>query len=203
MFLRLVLIWSEVNLFYWRIYVHLWNSKCLAEVRGAILCNWRKLSRSIIQFLMQVILLSQHDAGSILETPEQGLALLTKLSSHLLSDPWTGQVSSYIPGRHHLCFQTQDLVKRTFIEWQSLILPWILLSYYLIRLKAALILKWPKGPKPSNLLRIRLKLWQKELSLLTERMGLRMPWKGGSWQEENKVITSPILFLCQPIIDIA
>lgn len=36
---------------------------------------------------MQVILLSQHDAGSILETPEQGLALLTKLSSHLLSDP--------------------------------------------------------------------------------------------------------------------
>lgn len=130
-------------------------------------------------------------------------ALLTKLSSLLFSDPWAGQVSIYIPRLHHLCYHTQDLVKGTFIGLQPLILPGILLSCYLIRLRAALILKWPHGPKLSNLLRIRLELWQKKLCLLTERMGLQYsPRKAEASRKKIRSQPPPFSFLCQPIIDI-
>ena len=130
-------------------------------------------------------------------------ALLIKLSSPLLSDPQTGQFSSYILRWHRLCYHTWDLVKGTFIGLQTLILPGILLSCYLIRLRAALILKWPHSPKLSNLLRITLKNWQKELCFLTERMGLReYPGKEETCRKKIRSQSSPFSFSCQPIIDI-
>lgn len=101
-------------------------------------------------------------------------ALLTKLrSSPLLSDPWTGQVSSDILRRRHLCYHTWDSVKGTFIGLELFILPGILLSCYLIRLTTALTFKGPPGSKPSHLLRIRLKPWQEKQRLLTESAGLQ------------------------------
>ena len=72
-------------------------------------------------------------------------ALLTKLSSPLLSDPRIEQVSSYIPRRHHLCYHTWDLVKGTFIGLQPLILPGLVLL--LNKVKGCIDLKVTTQPQ--------------------------------------------------------